>query len=137
MKSILIGHSLIAGLHHYCKIWNNFLKPIGALKCGMGGDKVQNVLWWVQNLLISSFLKNVILCGTNNLQQDSPEDIVDGIIEIGTIIDTITLIFLFAVTASWWIYLYKSCLYHRNQQNIKSNMLVEQVPFYWSRYLLD
>ena len=30
------------------------------------------------------FLKNaVILCGTNNLQQDPPEDIVDGIIEIG------------------------------------------------------
>ena len=33
---------------------------------------------------ISSSLKNsVILCGTNNLQQDSPEDIVDRIIEIG------------------------------------------------------
>ena len=45
---------------------------------------MQNVLWRVQNLLISSSLKNaVILCGTNNLQQDSPEDIVDGIIEIG------------------------------------------------------
>ena len=38
----------------------------------------------MQNLLISSSLKNaVILCATNNLQQDSPEDIVDGIIEIG------------------------------------------------------
>ena len=45
---------------------------------------MQNVLWRVQNLLISSSLKNaVILCGTNNLQQDTPEDIVDGIIEIG------------------------------------------------------
>ena len=38
----------------------------------------------MQNLSISSSLKNaIILCGTNNLQQDSPEDIVDGIIEIG------------------------------------------------------
>ena len=38
----------------------------------------------MQNLPISSSLKNaVILCDTNNLQQDSPEDIVDGIIEIG------------------------------------------------------
>ena len=45
---------------------------------------MQNVLWRLQNLPISSSLKNVvILCGTNNLQQDSPEDIVDGIIEIG------------------------------------------------------
>ena len=83
-KSILIGDSLMAGLYCYCKILNNFFKPIDALNCGIGGDKVQNVLWQVQNLPISSALKNAfILCSTNNLQQDSPEDIVDGIIEIG------------------------------------------------------
>ena len=45
---------------------------------------MQSVLWRVQNFLISSTLKNaVIFCGTNNLQQDSAEDIVDAIIEIG------------------------------------------------------
>ena len=45
---------------------------------------MQKVLWRVHNLPISSSLKNsVIFCGTNNLQQDSPGDIVDGIIEIG------------------------------------------------------
>ena len=83
-KSILTGDSLMAGLHHYCKIWNNFFETIDALNCGLREDKMQNVLWQVQNLLISSSLKNaVILCGTNNLQQDSPEDIVGGIIEIG------------------------------------------------------
>ena len=50
----------------------------------IAAQKVQNVLWRVQNLPISSSLKNaVILCGTNNLQHDSPEDIVDSIIEIG------------------------------------------------------
>ena len=38
----------------------------------------------MQKLSIFSSLKNaVILCGTNNLDQDSPEDIVDGIIKIG------------------------------------------------------
>ena len=74
----------MAGLHRYYKIWNNFFKAIDALNCGIGGDKVQNVLWRVQNLPISSSLKNAfILCCTNNLQQDSPEDIVDAIIEIG------------------------------------------------------
>ena len=57
----------MAGLHRYYKIWNNFFKPIDALYCGIGGDKVQNVLWRVQNLPISSSLKNaVILRGTNN-----------------------------------------------------------------------
>ena len=79
-KSILIGDSLIAGLNCYYKIWNDFFKPINALNCGIGGYKVQNVLWRVQNLPIYCSLKNVvILCGTNNLHQD----IVDGIIEIG------------------------------------------------------
>ena len=67
----------------FCNIWNNFFKPKDALKCSIGGNKVQNVLWRVQNLPISSSLKNaVILCGSSNLQQDSPEDIVDGIVEI-------------------------------------------------------
>ena len=83
-KSILIGDSFMAGLHRYSKIWNNFFKPIDSLNCDIGGDKVQNALWRVQNLPMSSSLKNaVILCGTNNLQQDFPQDIVDGIIEIG------------------------------------------------------
>ena len=82
-KSILIGHYLVAGLHRYYKIWNNFFKPIDALNCGIGGGKVQSVLWRLQNLPISTSLKNaVILYDTNNLQQDPLEDIVDDIIEI-------------------------------------------------------
>ena len=83
-KSVVIRDSLMAELHRYYKIWNNFFKPTDALNCGIGGEKVQNVLWRVQNLPISSSLKNVaILCGTNNLHQDSPEDIVHGIIGTG------------------------------------------------------
>ena len=42
-KSILIGDSLMAELHRYSKIWNNVFKPIDALNCGIGGNKVQNV----------------------------------------------------------------------------------------------
>ena len=83
-KSFLIGDSLIAALHRYHKIWNNVIKLTDALDCGIRGDKVQNVLWRLQNLPMSTFLKNdLIFCGTNNLQQDFPEYIVDGIIEIG------------------------------------------------------
>ena len=36
----------------------------------------------MQNLLVSSLKNAVILCGTNNLQEDSPEAIVNDIIEI-------------------------------------------------------
>ena len=49
----------------------------------MLGDRVQNVLCRAQNLPVISSLKNVvILCGTNKLFQDSPEDTADDIIEI-------------------------------------------------------
>ena len=42
------------------------------------------------------------------------------------------------VTPSWWMHLYKSCLCHRNQQNIKSKILLEQFFFidqdtYWAQ----
>ena len=101
----------MAGLHRYYKIWNKLFKPIDALNCGIGGDKVQNVLWRVLNLSISSSLKNaVILCGTNNLQQDSLENIVDGIIEIGYCFKRrhhhINI---------FYMHLYKSCLCDRNK----------------------
>ena len=44
---------------------------------------MQNVLWRVQNLPISSLKNAVILCGANNIKEASPETIADGIIEIG------------------------------------------------------
>ena len=59
------------------------LEPLKTLNYGIGGDRVQNVLWRAQNFPVISSLKNVvILCGTNNLFTDSPKDIADDIIEI-------------------------------------------------------
>ena len=82
-KTIVIRDSIVAGLNRYQSVWTKYLEPLKTLNCGIGSDRVQNVLWQAQNLLVISSLKNVIiLCGTNNLFQDSPEDIADGIIEI-------------------------------------------------------
>ena len=53
------------------------------MNCGIGGDRIQHVLWRAVNLPVSSNLTNVVvLCGTNNLLLDSPKDIADGILEI-------------------------------------------------------
>ena len=82
-KTIIIGDSIAAGLNRYQSVWTKYLEPLKTLNCGIGGDRVQNVLWRAQNPFVISSLKNVvILCGTNNLFQDSPEDIADGVIEI-------------------------------------------------------
>ena len=81
--TLFIGDSLIVGLSDYPNIWRRYFKPLNAINCGIGGDRIQNVLWRSNNLPSSpSFQNAVILCGTNNIQQDSSEDIVDGILEI-------------------------------------------------------
>lgn len=48
---------------------------------GVRGDKIQNTLWRIQNLFFPHSLSVVfILCGTNNLDKNSSEDISNGII---------------------------------------------------------
>ena len=72
----------MAGLSRYQNIWNrNF--SFNTLNCGIGRDKVQNVLWQAHILpAVKSARNAVILCGTNNLYPDALEDIADVIIEI-------------------------------------------------------
>ena len=46
---------------------------------------MQHVLWGEHNLRIFSSLRNiVILCDANNLHQDSPDDIANGLIKIAS-----------------------------------------------------
>ena len=53
------------------------------INCGIGGEGTQNFLWRSNNFpSFPSFQNAVILCGANNIQRNSSEDIVDGILEI-------------------------------------------------------
>ena len=82
-ETILIGDSIVAGFSRSQNVWDKFLNPLKAFNCGVGGDRIQHVLWRALNYPVSSDLKNaVVLCGTNNLLLDSPKDIADGILEI-------------------------------------------------------
>ena len=82
-ENILIGDSIVAGLSRYQNVWDKFLKPLKAWNCGIGGDRIEHVLWRALNLSVFSSLKNIVVfCGTNTLPLDSPKDIADGILEI-------------------------------------------------------
>ena len=82
-STLLIADSLIVGLSRYPNIWKRYFKPLNAINCGIGGDRIRNVLWRSNNLpLFPSFQNAVIFCGTNDIQRDSSEDIADGILEI-------------------------------------------------------
>ena len=82
--TILFGDSIVAGLNRYQKMWNGNIS-FNTLNCGIGSDKVQNVLWWAHNAPAVKSVRNaVILCGINNLHLKEPEDITNGIIKIGS-----------------------------------------------------
>ena len=67
------------------KVWQRYFIPLKALDLGILGDRVENVLLRARNLLIPPSLKNVVvLCGTNNFFTDSPMDIADCIVNIGS-----------------------------------------------------
>ena len=79
---LLIGDSIIAGLQRYRNVWRNYFKhQYESLNFGIGGDKVQDVLWRINDLSLPKSLKYaVVQAGTNNLDQDNPKDIANGII---------------------------------------------------------
>ena len=80
---LLVGDSIINGLARYSDVWRKYLAPLHALNLGIGGDQTQHVLWRLQNGELDCYPRVVVVhCGTNNINKDSAEDIVKGILKI-------------------------------------------------------
>ena len=78
---IIIGDSIAIGLRRYRDIQSNYFKD--ALNLGIGGDRVENVLWRARDIsLPHTTLFVIIHCGTNNVDQSQPEDIAVGVMKI-------------------------------------------------------
>ena len=85
-KMLIVGDSLVSNLSRYPKIWRKYFSNHAALNFGIAGDKAQNVLWRVNNLHFSSNLHSeyvFILCGTKNIDQNSPRFIASTSISTG------------------------------------------------------
>ena len=82
---ILIGDSLISNLCFFPDVWEKYLLNHRPLNLGIGGDKVENVLWRIQNIDFPKTATHIfIMCGSNNLDTNTPEDIAQGIMHCGT-----------------------------------------------------
>ena len=80
----ILGDSIVDGLARYPTVWNDHLKPFNTVNCGIGGDSIQHLLWRVGHLSLPQSLRvAVLLCGTNNMQSDKPQDIAEGVIACG------------------------------------------------------
>ena len=79
VSAVLLGDSIIAGFLGYPNIWYKFFDE-NTINCGVHGDKVQNVLWRVENIPLPQSLEYIVIsCGTNNLDTDDSEKIADGL----------------------------------------------------------
>ncbi|KAF5274710.1 hypothetical protein FQA39_LY07102 [Lamprigera yunnana] len=83
---IFIGDSILQALQH-TDYWNELFAPLHCLNFGIHKDQIQNVLWRIKNGELDNVQPKVIVLhvGTNNYT-NTPEQIIDGIIEIINII---------------------------------------------------
>ena len=82
-KILLIGDSRISNLGRYPEIRNKHFSHHNTLNFGTPGEKIQQVLWRIQNLNLSmnSSIKYIfILFRTNNVDHNPQEELVSGII---------------------------------------------------------
>ena len=78
---IIIGNSIATGLRRYQHIWKNYFKD--AINLGISGDRAENVLWRVCDISWQQATLSVIVhCSTNNVDQNKPEDIAEGVMRI-------------------------------------------------------
>ena len=59
---------------------------LNARNLDIGGDRVENLFRRAVSLPLQSPIQNIVVqCGTNNISTDSPRDIADCIVDVGTI----------------------------------------------------
>ena len=80
----MLAKIALCGLERYPDIWSKFSASLSTINLGIGGDKVENILWRMEDMLLPPTVDFLFLhCGSNNLHPSSPIDIADGILAIG------------------------------------------------------
>ena len=86
-RVLLIGDSIIANFSKFSPIFDKHFSKFYPLNFGIGGDKIQNVLWRIINMSFPLSLQYIFIhCGTNNIGHNDPEVISDGLINLARVI---------------------------------------------------
>jgi lysophospholipase L1-like esterase len=77
---LFLGDSITQGWNENT-VWQRYYGPRHAANFGIGGDRTQHVLWRIQNGELDGILPRVavLMIGTNNLHDDTPDEIAQGI----------------------------------------------------------
>ncbi|XP_055390104.1 platelet-activating factor acetylhydrolase IB subunit beta homolog [Condylostylus longicornis] len=79
---IFIGDCITEGIQH-TETWNSFFAPLHCLNFSIRNDRVENVLWRIENGELDNVKPKIIVLhvGTNNIQ-NTAQEIVEGICKI-------------------------------------------------------
>jgi lysophospholipase L1-like esterase len=78
---LFVGDSITDGWRNAGQpVWDQHFAPLKAANFGIGGDTTQGVLWRMQNGELDSFKAKliVLMLGTNNINRNPIDEIVDG-----------------------------------------------------------
>lgn len=88
-KAVIMGNSIthywggepVAPRAAGAKIWDKVMRPAGFQNMGYGWDRIENVLWRVYHGELDGFNaeKIVLMIGTNNLDYNNDQEIVEGL----------------------------------------------------------
>ena len=79
---VFIGDSITQGWEGNGKgVWNKYYAKRNAVNLGIGGDRTQHVLWRLDHGNIDGISPKlaVVMIGTNNSGDNTPEEIADGV----------------------------------------------------------
>ena len=80
---LVIGNSIVVGLRRCPTVWKNFSLQYRTVNLGIGGDWIENVLWRINDILLSKSIRSVVIhCGTNNINTSSSDEISVGVVTI-------------------------------------------------------
>ena len=80
---VVISDSIEAGLRRYTTVCRNFILQYKTINLGIGGDRIENVLWRINDIGLRKSVRSVvILCSTNNIDTSSTDEISVGVVTI-------------------------------------------------------
>ena len=74
----MIGDYITKCLWRYTNFWDYYFGK-HTVNCGIGGDKVEDVVWSIGNVDANKEMRDFLICETNSINNNVPEDIVKGI----------------------------------------------------------
>ena len=80
---VVISDSIVADLRCYPTVWRNFILRYKTINLEIGGDRIEKVLWRINDILLPKSIRSVVIyCGTNNIDTSSSDEISVGVVTI-------------------------------------------------------